>query len=115
MHRAAVRREAGTGSSRRSTTGSGVFIVGLIAAIGIFLIWQAVPALSSEPGQLPHQPRVGHSRTSNAMAFGVLDLLLVTVLVSLFALVLAMPVALGIALFLTAVLRRSWLTGRWRT
>ncbi len=37
----------------------------------------------------------------NAMAFGVLDLLLVTVMVSVFALVLAMPVALGIAIFLT--------------
>jgi phosphate transport system permease protein len=35
------------------------------------------------------------------MHFGILDLLLVTVFVSVFALLLAMPVALGIAIFLT--------------
>ena len=35
------------------------------------------------------------------MHFGILDLLQVTVFVSVFALLLAMPVALGIAIFLT--------------
>lgn len=82
------------------TTGSAIFISVLIAAIGIFLVWRAVPALSrNEVNFLTSREWV--TTDINAMAFGVLDLLQVTVLVSLFALVLAMPVALGIALFLT--------------
>lgn len=82
------------------TTGSAIFISVLIAAIGIFLVWRAVPALSrNEVNFLTSRAWV--TTDIDAMAFGVLDLLQVTVLVSLFALVIAMPVALGIALFLT--------------
>lgn len=82
------------------TTGSAIFISLLIAAIGAFLVWRAVPALSrNEVNFLTSREWV--TTDINAMAFGVLDLLQVTVLVSLFALALAMPVSLGIALFLT--------------
>ncbi len=82
------------------TTGSAIFISVLIAAIGAFLVWRAVPALSrNEVNFLTSREWV--TTDINAMAFGVLDLLQVTVLVSLFALALAMPVSLGIALFLT--------------
>lgn len=81
-------------------TTSAIFISILIAAIGIFLIWRAVPALSrNQVNFLTSREWV--TQNINAMAFGVLDLFQVTVLVSLFALILAMPVALGIAIFLT--------------
>ncbi|SEM28222.1 MULTISPECIES: phosphate ABC transporter permease subunit PstC [Rhodococcus] len=81
-------------------TGSAVFISVLIAAIGAFLVWRAVPALArNEVNFLTSS--AWDTDNINSMAFGVLDLFQVTVLVSVFALVLAMPVALGIAIFLT--------------
>ncbi|NLE81249.1 MAG: phosphate ABC transporter permease subunit PstC [Rhodococcus sp.] len=83
------------------STGSAAFISILIAAIGIFLVWRAVPALSrNEVNFLTSREWVTVDITD--MHFGVLDLLQVTVMVSVFALVLAMPVALGIAIFLSS-------------
>lgn len=80
---------------------SGVLIVVLIAAIGLFLLMRAVPALARN--QVNFFTYGGNWATSNtaAMRFGVFDLVQVTVMVALFALVLAMPVALGIAIFLS--------------
>jgi phosphate transport system permease protein len=81
--------------------GSGVLIVVLIAAIGLFLLMRAVPALARN--QVNFFTYGGNWDTANtaAMRFGVFDLVQVTILVALFALVLAMPVALGIAIFLS--------------
>lgn len=86
---------------RSLSEGSGVLIVVLIAAIGLFLLMRAVPALARN--QVNFFTYGGNWDTSNtaAMRFGVFDLVQVTVLVALFALVLAMPVALGIAIFLS--------------
>ena len=81
-------------------SGSAIFITVLIGAIAVFLVWRAVPALSRNEANFLTS-RDWNTTNINAMAFGVLDLFQVTVLVSLFALVLAMPVALGIAIFLT--------------
>jgi len=80
--------------------GSGGFIVVLIGAIGLFLLIQALPPL------LHNQANFLTSRDfqvsdPNNLSFGIFDLLLVTIEVSVFALLLAMPTALGIALFLT--------------
>jgi phosphate transport system permease protein len=81
--------------------GSGVFIVVLIAAIGAFLLWRAIPALARNKENFFLYGGNWITTDTSAMHFGILDLLQVTVFVSLFALVLAMPVALGIAIFLT--------------
>jgi phosphate transport system permease protein len=79
--------------------GSGILIVVMIVAIGVFLLAQAIPSLSA------NQANFLFSRQwvadPDSLAFGVLDLVLVTVFSSIFALAIAMPVALGIALFLT--------------
>lgn len=85
---------------RTLAVGSGVFIVVLIGAIGLFLLVQAIPSL------LENKDNFLFSRDFNVgdpsdLHFGILDLLLVTVEVSLFALLLAMPIGLAIALFLT--------------
>ena len=84
---------------RTLTVGSGALIVVMIALIGVFLLIQAILSLSG------NQASFLFSRDWNAdpaaLAFGVLDLLLVTVFSSVFALLIAMPVSLGIALFLT--------------
>ncbi|MGH3675956.1 MAG: phosphate ABC transporter permease subunit PstC [Mycobacterium sp.] len=81
--------------------GSGIFIVVLIAAIGAFLLWRAIPALARNQENFFLYSGNWITTDTSAMHFGILDLLQVTVSVSVFALVLAMPVALGIAIFLT--------------
>lgn len=81
--------------------GSGVLIVVIIAAIGAFLLWRAIPALTRNEANFFLYNGNWITTDTSAMSFGVLDLLLVTVFVSVFALILAMPVALGIAIFLT--------------
>jgi phosphate transport system permease protein len=80
--------------------GSAAFITVVIAAIGFFLVLQAIPSLSRNTENFLFS-RAWDLRDVNALAFGVLDLFQVTVFVSVFALLLAMPVALGIALFIT--------------
>ncbi|MEN4477403.1 phosphate ABC transporter permease subunit PstC [Mycolicibacterium cosmeticum] len=81
--------------------GSGILIVALIAAIGVFLLWRAVPALARNEENFFTYGGNWITTDTSAMHFGIFDLLQVTVFVSVFALVLAMPVALGIAIFLT--------------
>ncbi len=82
------------------TTGAGILVLAIIVAIGGFLIVKAVPALRADDANFftyrqwfpndPAHPRFGIA----ALAFG-------TVLTSVVALLLAVPVALGIALFLS--------------
>lgn len=81
--------------------GSGIFVVALIAAIGFFLVWRAVPALMRNEENFFLYGGNWVTTDTSAMQFGIFDLLQVTVFVSVFALFLAMPVALGIAIFLT--------------
>ena len=81
--------------------GSGVLIVVIIAAIGAFLLWRAIPALTRNEENFFLYSGNWVTTDTSAMQFGILDLLQVTVFVSVFALLLAMPVALGIAIFLT--------------
>ncbi|MEV4311836.1 phosphate ABC transporter permease subunit PstC [Actinocrispum sp. NPDC049592] len=81
-------------------TGSGILIVVMIVAIGAFLLAQAIPSLAANKASFLFS-RQWVAGDPNNLSFGVLDLLLVTVFSSLFALVIAMPISLGIALFLT--------------
>ncbi|VBA55162.1 phosphate ABC transporter permease subunit PstC [Mycobacterium pseudokansasii] len=93
---------------RRLSQGSGVLIIVVIAAIGAFLLWRAIPALARNKENFLTYGGTWKTADPSAMHFGILDLLRVTTFVSLFALVLAMPVALGVAIFLTQyVPRRS--------
>jgi len=86
---------------RGLSEGSGILIVVLIGAIGVFLLWRAIPALTRNTENFFTYGGNWVTTDTSAMQFGILDLLQVTVFVSVFALVLAMPVALGIAIFLT--------------
>jgi phosphate transport system permease protein len=81
--------------------GSGILIVVLIAAIGVFLLVRAVPALARDQENFFTYGGNWVTTNTSAMHFGIFDLLQVTVFAALFALILAMPVALGIAIFLT--------------
>jgi phosphate transport system permease protein len=99
--RGAARVRLGDRIFRGFAEGSGVAIVVLIAAIAVFLVWRAVPALERNTENFFTFGGNWVTTDTSAMKFGILDLLQVTVFVSVFALVLAMPVALGIAIFLT--------------
>jgi phosphate transport system permease protein len=86
---------------RELSEGSGVLIVVLIGAIGLFLLWRAIPALARNKENFFTYGGNWVTTDTSAMHFGIFDLLQVTVFVALFALILAMPIALGIAIFLT--------------
>ncbi|WP_020578153.1 phosphate ABC transporter permease subunit PstC [Actinopolymorpha alba] len=79
--------------------GSGIAVIALVVFVGGFLLWLAVPALRANQASFlfsrEWMPGIQPPR------FGIVDLLWTTVLVSGFALLLAVPVAVGVALFLT--------------
>lgn len=85
---------------RWMATGSGIMVVASIVLIGAFLLWKSFPSLLANNANFLTSAEFS---TGNAqdLRFGIRDLLIVTVLSSAVALVIAMPVALGIALFLT--------------
>ena len=73
--------------------------IGLVAAIGIFLLIQALPPLArNDGGLLGFFTYGGQWQTSNldAMKFGIPNLFFSTVTISLIALIIAMPIALGV-------------------
>ncbi|RZQ65322.1 phosphate ABC transporter permease subunit PstC [Amycolatopsis suaedae] len=90
---------AGDKIFRNLTTGAGIFVVALIGLIGLFLLIQAIPALQANKGSFFGTE--WNTTDPADLHFGITDMLLVTVTVSLVALVIAMPISLGIALFLT--------------
>jgi phosphate transport system permease protein len=81
-------------------TTSGATIVVAIGLIGLFLLIQAVPSLAANKANFLWSPDFITTDADNLM-FGIRDLLIVTVLSSMLALLIAMPISLGIALFLT--------------
>ena len=96
----AVHSRKGDVIFRFLATGSGAAIVAAIALIGIFLLIKAVPSLAADNANFLFSPDF-ITTDANNLLFGIRDLLIVTVLSSLLALIIAMPISLGIALFLT--------------
>jgi phosphate transport system permease protein len=93
-------RRRGDQVFRGIATGSGLVIVIAIAMIGMFLLIKAIPSLAANKANFLFSAEFLTSDTAN-LAFGIRDLLIVTVLSSVLALLIAMPISLGIALFLT--------------
>jgi phosphate transport system permease protein len=81
-------------------SGSGLIIVVAIALIGLFLLIKAVPSLAADKANFLTSPLFVTADEHNLL-FGIRDLLVVTLLTSALALIIAMPISLGIALFLT--------------
>jgi len=75
-----------------AATGSGILILAILAGVAAFLLWQAWPALVADPEQIPG----GKGLTSH-----IAPLLFGTVLSAVIALLIATPLAIGIALFIT--------------
>ncbi len=79
--------------------GAGSLVVVVIAAVALFLLVQALPALMDDKANF-FTDRVWDV-SGGTLRFGIPDLLWVTVISSIFAMLLAVPVAVGVALFLT--------------
>lgn len=78
---------------------AGSTIVVAIGLIALFLLVRAIPALRANEANFFTSAQF--DTTSDRLAFGIRDLLMVTVLSSVTALVMAVPIAVGIAVFLT--------------
>lgn len=77
---------------------SGIFIVLLVTLIGVFLVAQAVPSLMNNNANfLTSREWI----VSGTPRFGILELLWTTVVSSIIAMIIAVPVGVGVALFLT--------------
>jgi phosphate transport system permease protein len=79
---------------------AGATIIAVIALMALFLIVRAVPSLEANKANFVTSSEFSTTDETN-LRFGIAELFQVTVLSSVFALALAVPVAIGIAAFLT--------------
>ena len=86
---------------------AGATIIGAIALMGLFLLIRAVPSLAADHANFITSSEFVTTDEKN-MRFGVADLFRVTVLSSVFALAIAVPIAIGIATFLTNYVPRRF-------
>ncbi|TWE07316.1 phosphate ABC transporter permease subunit PstC [Rudaeicoccus suwonensis] len=84
--------------------GSGFVVVVVVALVAIFLVVQAVPAIAQDKANFFTSTQF----STSPLAFGIAQLLWTTVMTSLVALVIAVPFAIAISLFLTQY-APSWL------
>ena len=82
-----------------AATGAGLLVAALVALVGIFLVIQAVPALLSNEANFLTS-RVWNPGGSHP-EFGIVDLLWATVVTSIIALAVAVPLGVAVALFIT--------------
>ncbi|MBO0855129.1 MAG: phosphate ABC transporter permease subunit PstC [Nocardia sp.] len=85
---------------RSVATAAGATIVAAIALIAVFLLIKAVPSVNANKANFFTSAEFSVGDAKN-MHFGIRDLFMVTVLSSLLALLIAVPLGVGIALFLT--------------
>ncbi|WP_377270569.1 phosphate ABC transporter permease subunit PstC [Peterkaempfera sp. SMS 1(5)a] len=82
-----------------ASRGSGILLLCIMAAIAIFLGWQASKSLSSNHGNF--FTTFEWNADATPPVFGIAVLLFGTVVSSIIAMVIAVPVAMGIALFIS--------------
>jgi phosphate transport system permease protein len=75
-----------------SATGAGVLILLVLVGVATFLVAQSIPALTADPADLPQ---------GDSLAAYIWPLLFGTLLAAIIALLVATPLAVGIALFVT--------------
>ncbi len=79
---------------------AGATIIGAIGLMALFLIIRAVPSLLADNANFITSSEFVTTDADN-LRFGIADLFRVTLLSSIFALLIAVPIAIGIATFLT--------------
>ncbi len=84
-----------------------VLLIGLVAFVGIFLLVTAIPSLMQNQANFLTSTRwdIGNPATGGTLAFGIAGMLWTTVLSSIVAMVVAVPIAVGTALLITQYLR----------
>jgi phosphate transport system permease protein len=97
--RATARMRPGDRVFQLLTATSGAFVLLTMAAISAFLIYRAVPALNADSVNFFTEPR--WEPDGSPARFGIAAALYFTVLTSAIAIVIAVPVAVGVALFIT--------------
>jgi phosphate transport system permease protein len=80
-------------------TGASAFVVVLVVLIAIFLLIKSVPSIADD--HVNFLTSTEWQTDPDNLRFGIANLLWVTVIISLFALVFAVPIAIGIGLFIT--------------
>ncbi|WP_205874581.1 phosphate ABC transporter permease subunit PstC [Mycobacterium camsae] len=85
---------------RLVASAAGSTIVAAILLIAVFLLIKAIPSLRANQANFFTSAQFDTS-TDDTLAFGIRDLFMVTVLSSISALALAVPIAVGIAVFIT--------------
>ncbi|EHB57944.1 phosphate ABC transporter, inner membrane subunit PstC [Mycolicibacterium rhodesiae JS60] len=85
---------------RSIAVAAGATIIGAIALMALFLIIRALPSLQANKANFITSSEFKTTDSDN-LRFGIAELFQVTVLSSIFALVIAVPIAIGIASFLT--------------
>ncbi|MDE9365516.1 phosphate ABC transporter permease subunit PstC [Luteipulveratus sp. YIM 133132] len=80
--------------------GAGIVVVALVTLIGVFLLVQAVPSLADNHENFLTSQKWDVSDADN-MGFGIARLLWVTVISSVLAMLIAVPLGVCIALFIT--------------
>jgi phosphate transport system permease protein len=88
--------------------GSGALVIGLVTLVGVFLLWQAIPAIADDKVNFltSREWSVGDS---DNLRFGIVELLWTTVSASAVAMLVAVPVGVAVALFITQYAPR-WLS-----
>jgi phosphate transport system permease protein len=80
-------------------SGSGAFVIILVFLVGLFLVWQAVPSIKNDKSNFLLSRT--WSVNGGPLQFGVAGLLWTTIVISVIAMILAVPISIGIALFMT--------------
>ena len=82
-----------------ASRGSGITILAIMAAIAAFLVWKAIPGLQANKANFLTEQN--WNPDGSPVQFGIAQLAFGTLMSSFLALIMATPVAIGIALFIT--------------
>ena len=83
---------------RNLTRAAGIFVLVLMAAIGAFLVWKAIPAFQNNSGNFFTTQE--WFPDAKPPVFGIAALAFGTAISSIMAMVIALPIAIGTALFI---------------
>ena len=84
---------------RFTTTAAGIAVLGVLAAIAAFLVWQSIPALQNNTGNVFTNQQ--WLPDADPPEWGIAVLIFGTLWTSLIAMILAVPIGIGTALFIT--------------
>lgn len=80
-------------------TGSGILVVTIVTLVGVFLLWQAIPSLANNNANFLFSREWVPSGTEPR--FGIADLAWATLVTSVIAMLIAVPLGVAVALFIT--------------